>query len=532
VTEDFPVSYQTDLEIALAASRSSIWSWRIQEDAVEWRPVPWPVGYFEPGLSGGSLQEFLACVHPEDRSAVSAAIKNALKTGVLHCEFRLEALDGSVYWVAGSGQMIRSPQGVALRIVGIMRDVTPQKAAEAEASRLEQQLLRAQRLESIGRLAGGVAHDFNNLLTVISGYAELALRGLGPASPARAQIFEIRRAAERAAELTRHLLAFSRQQVLEPQVFDLNTALAETAKLLERLIGEDIELAIHPCARQAVVHADRAQMEQVIMNLAVNARDAMPNGGKLTLATAVVRLEVEDMVGELSELTPGEYVTLTVRDTGCGIAPEALPLIFEPFFTTKEPGKGSGLGLSTVYGIVKQSGGAITVESQVGVGSAFTVFLPLAQEPPSIEETREAKPFADVRGWETILLVEDQPEVLALGREVLELAGYMVLTAENGAAALSVAENYPGRIHLVVSDMVMPGMSGRDFVERLLNARPETKILFTSGYAATPEAGGEFLRNGFSYLPKPYSPTTLAEKVRAVLGPAENSRLGERARSG
>lgn len=416
---------------------------------------------------------------------------------------------------------MRGPQGAALRIVGVMRDVTPQKAVEAEARQLEQQLLRAQRLESVGRLAGGIAHDFNNLLTVISGYADLAMRELGPAGPARAQITEIRRAAERATELTRHLLAFSRQQVLEPRVFDLNAVLAEIEKLLVRLIGEDIELAILPCARRATVKADRSQVEQVVINLAVNARDAMPKGGKLTITTSVVHLENEDRKGELSDLGPGDYVTLAVRDTGCGIAPEALPLIFEPFFTTKEPGKGTGLGLSTVYGIVRQSGGVVTVESQLGAGTMFTVFLPFQDEEPSIEETKEVELFSGARGWETILLVEDQPEVLALGREVLELAGYKVLTAENGAAALALAEQYPGTIHLVISDIVMPGMDGRDLAERFLSVRPETKILFTSGYAAPAEAGSDFILNGFSYLAKPYSPSLLTEKVRSVLGRSE-----------
>lgn len=395
-------------------------------------------------------------------------------------------------------------------------DITEQKRMEAEARRFERQFLQAQKLESIGRFAGSIAHDFNNLLTVISGYAALAIRHLAPADPLCTEIQEIRKAAERATELTRQLLAFSRQQPLAPQVFDLNALIGGMRNMLSRLIGEDVELDTCLCPGEAFVKADPGQIEQVIVNLAVNARDAMPEGGRLLIATEIRQIHVPEAEG-IPGVKPGVYVAVRVRDSGHGMDEETVARIFEPFFTTKDPGKGTGLGLSTVYGIVNQSGGGISVESVIGQGTTFTIYLPVTTERPCATNSDESNNFADFHGSETILFVEDQPELLMLGCEVLKLCGYKVLPAANGGEALLHCERHDGEIHLLVSDIVMPGISGRVLAERLLTLRPNMRVLFTSGYAAATESVEERIRDGEEFLPKPYQPLSLARKVRQVL---------------
>jgi nitrogen-specific signal transduction histidine kinase/ActR/RegA family two-component response regulator len=387
-----------------------------------------------------------------------------------------------------------------------------------ERKRLEDQLRRAQKMEAVGQLAGGVAHDFNNLLMVIQGYSEVMLARLDPAEPLRKNAEEIQKATERAASLTRQLLAFSRMQVLRPKILDLNAVLAEMGKMLPRLIREDIELRIVPGASLGSVKADQSQIEQVILNLLVNARDAMPRGGKLTIETASAELNDEYARGHTG-VRPGKYAMLAVSDTGVGMDSETQAHIFEPFFTTKELGKGTGLGLATVYGIVKQSSGWIWVYSEVGKGTTFKIYLPQVDErvqPPESSKTRSLAPG----GTETILVVEDQDSIRELTREFLKGSGYTMLEARDGSEALQLAERYKGVIDLLVTDVVMPKMGGRELAHRLSAVRPLIKVLYMSGYAENSAAEPDILDQNSVWLQKPFPLDSLLHKVREVLDAA------------
>jgi CheY-like chemotaxis protein len=366
-------------------------------------------------------------------------------------------------------------------------------------------------------LAGGIAHDFNNLLTVITGYSELALkRHLDYNDPLRPYIEEIDRAGERAAGLTRQLLAFSRKQVLELKVLNLNTVVAEMDKMLRRLIGEDVDLVTMLNEDLGQVKADPGQLEQVIMNLAVNARDAMPQGGKLTIETANVELD-ETYAHQHLEAQPGSYVMLAVSDTGAGMDPETMSHIFEPFFTTKEQGKGTGLGLSTIYGIVKQSGGHTWVYSEIGRGTTFKVYLPRVEESVEIFEPDPVR-LKQHQAVETILLVEDEERVRELVRTLLQEEGYTVLVAQNGDEALRLCQQYDGPAHLLVTDMVMPGgMNGRQLAERLTSLYPKLKVLYMSGYTGEAIVRQGVLEHNLAFLQKPFSLVGLIRKVREVL---------------
>jgi CheY-like chemotaxis protein len=377
-------------------------------------------------------------------------------------------------------------------------------------------------MEAVGRLAGGIAHDFNNLLTVITGRSRLLLGRLAPDDPLRRGVEIIDATAERAGLLTRQLLAFSRKQVLSPAVLDLNEVVTGVTDLLRRLIGETIDLDVRLAPSPGRVRVDRGQIEQVLVNLVVNARDAMPRGGRITIETSrVVPTAPRD--GGPPGLAPGSSVRLAVTDTGTGMDAGTRARIFEPFFTTKEPGKGTGLGLATVYGIVTQSGGRLEVESEPGAGSAFTIFLPCVGEGA---DTPSAGSLAPERGHETVLVVEDETEVRALVHRVLEEHGYVVLGAGRSAEALRIVERHPGPIHLLVTDMVMPDMSGAALAERLAALRPQMAILYMSGYtdygATTPEGR----RPGIAFLQKPFTPEALAHQVRAVLDAAAVPAVG------
>jgi len=383
-----------------------------------------------------------------------------------------------------------------------------------EKSKLEAQFLQAQKLESAGRLAGGVAHDFNNLLGVIIGYGELVRGQLREGDASRDRVSQILKAAERAAGLTRQLLAFSRQQVLQPRVLDLNRVVAEIEPMLTRLIGEDVQLETTFAERLGPVKADPGQMEQVIMNLVVNARDAMPRGGRLTIETANAELDAA-FAGPRPGLEPGPYVMLAVSDTGLGMEPEVLQQIFEPFFTTKGAGKGTGLGLPTVHGIVKQSGGHLFVYSEVGRGSTFKIYLPrLEGATEHREPVVESQPQ---RGCERILLVEDEESLRSLVRECLEASGYSVVEARRGVEALELAARSNEPIQLLLTDVVMPGMSGRELAEQIAVSRPEIKVLYMSGYTDDAVVRHGVLTAEMAFLQKPFNMVALASKVRAVL---------------
>ncbi len=399
--------------------------------------------------------------------------------------------------------------------VHIMSDITEQKQTEMRMASLEEQMRQAQKMEAVGRLAGGVAHDFNNLLTVIKGNSQLALLQLEDGNPLKEGMREIEKASDRAANLVRQLLAFSRRQIMEMQVIDLNVLLGDIARMLRRLIREDIELAMEPGEDLGQVKADPGQIEQVIFNLVVNARDAMPAGGKLTIATANVELGGSGGA-EVATLPSGPYVRLSVMDTGVGMSPEIRSRIFEPFFTTKERGKGTGLGLSTVYGIVKQSGGEITVESEPGRGTRFDIYLPRVDEP--LEEKKEDAPAEEApRGKETVLVVEDDDNLRGLAVRILRRQGYKVLEAANPGDALLICEQHEGPIDLLLTDVVMPRMSGIDLAKRLTSSRPEMKILYMSGYLDDALSGQGFLEKEAPFLVKPFSMEALAKKVREVL---------------
>jgi two-component system, cell cycle sensor histidine kinase and response regulator CckA len=454
-------------------------------------------------LIGKPLTDFLVLRDPITREFM----ENFIRAG-----YRITDQESREVDAAGQKKIFRNTMigmvidGHWVRTWGITRDVT-------ERMHLEEQLRNAQQLEAIGRLAGGVAHDFNNILSIIMGHGELLL-GSDVDERARSGLEQIRRAAERAASLTQQLLAFSRKQVLQPKVLDLNEAVADVQKMLARVIGEDIELIskLHPSV--VTVRADPGQVEQVLMNLAINARDAMPQGGRLTMETSNVEISAER--GRDLDLAPGRYAMLTVSDTGHGMEPATLAHVFEPFFTTKPMGKGTGLGLATVYGIVKQSGGSIHAESEAGRGAVFGIYLPATEGWIRKQQQR----FADDKvagGSETILVVEDEPDLRELARIFLEGYGYKVLEASGADQAIDSADNFDGPIHLLLTDVIMPGMSGRQLAERVLSRRPQTKIVYMTGYTDDMVVQHKVLEPGVQLLQKPFSKTDLALKVRSTL---------------
>ncbi len=418
--------------------------------------------------------------------------------------------DGTLFEESATISPVRDRGGQIVNYVAVKRDVSNER-------RLEQQLFQAQKIEAIGRLAGGVAHDFNNLLGVITGYGGIVHRRLAGEDPLKGKVEQILKAAERAAGLTRQLLAFSRKQVLQPEILDLNAVVSDMDKMLRRLIGEDVEFTTLLDPHLGSVRADPGQIEQVIMNLAVNARDAMPDGGRLTLETRNADLDA-DYAATRPPTRTGSYVALVVTDTGSGMDAATQARIFEPFFTTKEAGKGTGLGLATVYGIVKQSEGYIWLYSEVGVGTTFKIYLPRIDERAAVARRQEPGPL--FRGSETALLVEDEASLRELLREVLEANGYSVLVARDGAEALKIAQAHTGTIHIMVTDVIMPGMSGPKIVDLVAPTRPEMKVLFLSGYSDESATRHALVGPGRAFLSKPFGPEVLLRKVRESLGAA------------
>ncbi|MGC1936617.1 MAG: ATP-binding protein, partial [Candidatus Acidiferrales bacterium] len=449
---------------------------------------------------GKTLYEFF---RTDDRTLLPIAAHRRALNG--------ESVTFHVEWGGGSyachAEPLRNGQGEVLGVISMALDITDRKQLEA-------QLRQAQKMEAVGRLAGGIAHDFNNLLMVIQGYTELLLDKLGAQHPLRRNADQIHDASQRAASLTRQLLAFSRKQMLAPQVLNIQSVVSDMEKMLRRLIGEDVELVTTNPQGLWHVKADRSQIEQVILNLAVNSRDAMPDGGKLTIETSNV--ELDNSYSRHAVVEPGEYVLLAVSDTGCGMDSDTQAHVFEPFFTTKEKGKGTGLGLATVYGIVKQSGGYIWVYSEIAKGTSFKVYLPRVRE-PELAPQQKPEAMSPVRGSETILLVEDEKGVRELAREYLEQIGYRVLQADNAAQALEIARKHAGLIELLFTDVVMGGMSGRQLAEEMQKLRPEIKILYMSGYTDEAIVHHGILGRGSVLLQKPFTLNSLAIKVRETL---------------
>jgi len=415
--------------------------------------------------------------------------------------------DDRLLTVQLSVRAVRNAAGRVDYYETFVRDVTDQR-------RLQQQVLQSQKMEAVGRLAGGVAHDFNNLLTVITSYSDLLLEDLAPGDAKRDDLEQVRKAADGAAALTRQLLAFSRQQVVEPRVVSLNTVVEGLQKILRRVIGEDIEVTIALAPDLESVRADVGQLEQVLMNLVVNARDAMPTGGRLTVETANVEHDPE-YARDREAAAVRRFAMLAVTDTGCGMDEATKARIFEPFFTTKETGKGTGLGLATVYGIVKQAGGFIWVYSEPGQGTSFKIYLPAVDA--TAERTTAAATTPAPRGTETVLLVEDAAAVRAVTKQILERQGYTVLEAPDGEVGLRLAQRHRGVIHLLLTDVVMPRVGGRELAEQLTRLRPDVKVLYASGYTDDSVVRHGILESGTAYLQKPFSPESLARKVRDVL---------------
>ena len=459
-------------------------------------------------------EDFFSLAHPDDRADVHRDLARALATGGdFELEFRVPLPTGAVRWILSRGRVITGPDGRPIRKLGVAMDISDRHAGEEHRAQLEHQLRQAQKLEAVGRLAGGIAHDFNNLLLGIRGYGELALRALGRGEDAIEEVEEMVAGADRASVLTRQLLAFSRRQVLRSEILDLNEVVTELDKLLCRLLGDDILLETLVSDEPVYVNADRGQLEQVVANLAVNARDAMPGGGRLTIKISPVDIGSDHGVA----VSPGRFAMLSVTDTGTGLDSETAARLFEPFFTTKP--EGTGLGLATVHGIVTQSGGSIWTYSELGEGTTFKVYLPLAARGRAALKPLPALPEG-TGADKTILLVEDDQPVRDVVGRMLEAAGYRVLDARDGETALALAGDYAGRIDLLLSDLVMPGLGGRETAERLHKVHPETAVLFMSGYSDEAILRRGVLVAGAEFLEKPFGSDDLNRRVRDVLDQA------------
>ncbi|CDM65019.1 PAS domain S-box protein [Pyrinomonas methylaliphatogenes] len=481
----------------------------LQGRITDWNPAAERIfGYAKAEVLG---QDSSLLYSAEISEQIDAEIRETVLTeGRWEGEIAFKRKDGTTGTADSIFVLQRDGQGNPLSIVGVNRDITPRK-------QLEDQLRQAQKMEAVGRLAGGVAHDFNNLLTAIIGYADLALRRVREDESLRRQIAEIKKSAERAANLTRQLLAFSRKQIIQPKPLNLNEVVEDMGKMLQRLLTENIELRLELYPDLWPTKVDPSQIEQVIVNLAVNARDAMPNGGLLTIRTANIETE-ESLLRHHPFIAPGKYVLLEVADTGCGMDEEVQRHIFEPFFTTKEPGKGTGLGLSTVYGIVKQSGGYVTVHSRPGEGAIFRIYLPqVIAEAASHRKRQSSTPAPQGYGNETILLVEDEESVRRMARATLEEFGYVVLEASNPRQALRICREHRGTIDLMLTDIVMPQMSGHELSLQAKALRPRMRILFTSGYMDDENLRRDLLSEDKPFLEKPFAPDALVRKVRETL---------------
>jgi two-component system, cell cycle sensor histidine kinase and response regulator CckA len=464
---------------------------------------------FSPAEWMADPEAWVKCLHPEDRERVLGEEEQSQHSGApFRSEYRMITRDGRVLWCRDEATVMSDQAENRKLMLGVIHDITQHR-------QLEEHLRQSQKMEAVGRLAGGVAHDFNNLLMVIKGNSEMILEQLGVAERSRKNAGEIDRAAEKAASLTRQLLAFSRMQVIQPKALDLNGIVGEMAKMLRRLIGDDIELNIVSGAPLGVVKVDQGQIEQVLMNLVLNARDAMPDGGRLTIETANVSLD-ENYARLHAAVQPGKYVMMAVSDTGVGMDAETQARVFEPFFTTKELGKGTGLGLATVYGVVKQNGGWIWVYSEPERGTTFKIFLPQIAE--LVKSTAPSKVVCrPPRGSETILLVEDQDGIRELASEFLRGSGYTILEARDGSEALQVAEQHHGEIDLLVTDVMMPRMGGPELAVRLANIRPHLKVVYMSGYAEYAKDNHKVADSEKVILQKPFTLDTLARKVHEVL---------------
>jgi two-component system cell cycle sensor histidine kinase/response regulator CckA len=496
------------MRFALQNANVGVWDLDYATGVARWSEILEAQFGLQVGTFGGTFQAFADLVHPDDRAFVLEAVAKAVESGAdFSYTHRAILPDGTMRWLSGAGRILLGEHGEPLRGVGIYQDITERRTLEAQNQQL-------QKMEAVGRLAGGVAHDFNNLLSVIMGFCELLLTDLSSDDPRHADIAEIHKAGARGAGLTRQLLAFSRKQIIEPTLLDLNVVVAGIQPMLARLIGEDVKVVVALRSDLALVMADRGQVEQVVMNLAVNARDAMPKGGTLTIETANVELDEHYGKGHLA-VKPGCYVGLTVTDTGTGMTPQVQARLFEPFFTTKEPGKGTGLGMATVYGIVARSGGSVGVYSEVGKGTAFKVYFPRADAVENVVGIPAplARPHS---GTQTVLVVDDQEGLRELSKRLLQRRGYTVFVAADADEAQRLfAEN--ASIDVLLTDVVMPGASGPELTRRLIEQRPALRVIYMSGYTEEAIVQHGVIKPGIAFLNKPFTSEALGEKIREVL---------------
>jgi two-component system cell cycle sensor histidine kinase/response regulator CckA len=492
---------------ALGAARMGVWELDTVSDVLMWSPTMAPVFGLRSDQSPTNVQGFIELIHPDDRQMVETSLGQAGRDGTdFKEEFRVVWPDGSAHWIAGRARMLPGGPDGSRHWLGVGMDIGDRKSLEA-------QFRQAQKMEAVGQLAGGVAHDFNNLLTSILGYSGFVIDTFAPQDRRRADMDEVIKAGQRAAGLTRQLLAFSRKQVLQPTKLDLNALVTGMHPMLSRLIGEQVELISSLAPDLSSVRADPGQIEQVLMNLVVNARDAMPSGGRLTIQTGNVELDqsfLHDVV-----VRPGPYVMLAVSDNGVGMTEATKSRLFEPFFTTKEPGKGTGLGLATVYGIVKQSGGFVWVYTELGKGTSFKVYLSRADDTDIVEPVAaDPRPTA---GTETVLVVEDEDAVRLLTRRVLEDANYRVFDAPNPEKAEQLFHQHPNEFQVLVTDVIMPGSTGPELFERLVREQPSLKVLYVSGYTDTTIIKDGEMDPTIELLQKPFSANALRRRVREVL---------------
>ncbi|MBU1168021.1 MAG: response regulator [Proteobacteria bacterium] len=516
--EEALIESEERLRMTLEATKTATWDWEIKND--QWHASPHYhtlLGY-NPDPDFSDREVWLERVHPDDRGLVKEKIERILsgKDSEYIYEARLRHADGTYRWQHVSGYVVQhDTDGKPLHMMGTRVDITGRKQAEAEQETLQAQLNQAQKMEYVGRLAGGVAHDFNNMLGVILGNTELALEQVDLGSSLHSDLMEIQKAAMRSADFTRQLLAFARKQTVAPKILDLNDTVEGMLKMLRRLIGEDIDLAWLPGTGLWPVKMDPGQIDQILANFCVNARDAITDVGTVTIETSTETFD-KDYCSNLSEVVPGDYVLLNVSDNGLGMTQETLGHLFEPFFTTKEMGKGTGLGLATVYGIVKQNNGFIRVESEPGQGTSFRIYLPRYEgkddaasiSPPTAES---------LQGQETILLVEDEPAILKMTSIMLENQGYTLLAASSPKEAVTLAQKHTGEIHLLMTDVIMPEMNGRELSLSILSLYPNLKCLFMSGYTADVIAHHGVLDEHVNFIQKPFAKMDLALKIRRVL---------------
>ncbi len=508
---------EEQLKHALEATRDGLWDWSIATGDVYFSPQWARLLGYEPGEVPRSTDFFFSCVHPDDLDRIKQRVADHLAglTPTKQDEVRLRMRCGTYRWFLDRGKVVeRDANGTPLRMVGTITDIAERKRAEDDRARLESQLRQAHKMESVGRLAGGVAHDFNNMLGVILGHTESALAEVPGDAPLHDDLVGIREAATRSADITRQLLAFARQQNVVPEIIDLNDRVAGMLKLLPRLLGEDIRLTSVSDANLWPIRIDPSQVDQILTNLCVNARKAIANVGLIEITTANRVLDTEFCDAHLGAI-PGEYVCLTVRDTGCGISEDVLPHIFEPFYTTGETGESVGLGLATVFGAVSQNNGFVDVTSSPGAGATFAVYLPRytgqTAAPDSAATTRT------VGGTETILLVEDEPALLRITSKMLESRGFTVLRANGPEEAMRIAESHVGPIDLLLTDVIMPGMNGRDLVRRVQRVRPSLRYLYMSGYPADVIATHGVMEPGVHFIQKPFLIAQLSARVRAAM---------------